>query len=133
VNLASRLESSCKTYGAQLIISEFTQRALRDSYQMREIDRVQVQGKTEPVAIFEVLEHYDEETFPHLAEVVPSFNESLRYYRGQNWQAGLKGFEELLKLNPGDRLSEMYVSRCRHFIDSPPPEDWNGVWVMTTK
>jgi len=93
VNLASRLESSCKTYGAQLIISEFTQRALRDSYQMREIDRVQVQGKTEPVAIFEVLEHYDEETFPHLAEVVPSFNESLRYYRGQNWQAGLKGFE----------------------------------------
>jgi adenylate cyclase len=32
-----------------------------------------------------------------------------------------------------DRLAEMYVSRCQHFIDNPPDDDWNGVWVMTTK
>src|SRR5262249_28909863 len=52
VNLAARLESSCKTYGASLIISEFTRNALSMCFKMREIDRVIVKGKTEPVAIF---------------------------------------------------------------------------------
>ena len=33
VNLAARLEGSCKTYGAQIIISEFTQTKLKGIYE----------------------------------------------------------------------------------------------------
>jgi adenylate cyclase len=133
VNLASRLESSCKTYGAELIISEFTKRALHDCFKMREIDLVRVQGKLAPVAIYEVLDHCDEEAFPHIPQMIEMFGEGLSYYRGRHWHAGIECFEEILKLNPMDRLSEMYVSRCQHFIDNPPDDDWSGVWVMTTK
>jgi adenylate cyclase len=133
VNLASRLESSCKTYGAELIISEFTKRALHDRYKMREIDLVRVQGKTEPVAIFEVLDQCDEQEFPHLQRTIEIFGEGLTHYRDRHWSAGIECFEEALKLNPKDRLAEMYVSRCQHFIDNPPGDDWNGVFVMTTK
>jgi adenylate cyclase len=133
VNLASRLESSCKTYGAELIISEFTKRALHDQYKMREMDLVRVQGKLEPVAIYEVLDHCDEEAFPYVQKTIDMFAEGLAYYRDRHWNAGIECFEEILKLNPKDRLSEMYVSRCRHFIDSPPDAGWNGVWVMTSK
>jgi len=133
VNLASRLESSCKTYGAELIISEFTKRALHDCYKMREIDMVRVQGKTAPVAIYEVLDHCDEEAFPHLQKTIDIFGEGLVFYRDRHWHAGIECFENILKLNPMDRLAEMYVSRCQHFIDNPPDDDWNGVWVMTTK
>ena len=50
VNLASRLESACKEYSAQILCSENTYRKLRGSYRAREIDRVVVKGKTEPVA-----------------------------------------------------------------------------------
>ncbi|MFA9218799.1 MAG: GAF domain-containing protein, partial [Sphingomonadaceae bacterium] len=51
VNLAARLESACKQYGAHILISEFTYRALRGTYRMREVDIVVVQGKTQPVSI----------------------------------------------------------------------------------
>ncbi len=54
VNLASRLESACKQYHAKILISENTYKKLRGTYRIREIDRVVVKGKTEPVAVFEV-------------------------------------------------------------------------------
>src|SRR6185312_6794348 len=46
VNLASRLESACKEYSAQILCSEFTYRKLKGTYRMREIDKVIVKGKT---------------------------------------------------------------------------------------
>ncbi|MEM6932812.1 MAG: GAF domain-containing protein, partial [Pseudomonadota bacterium] len=50
VNLAARLESACKQYKTQILFSEFTQKRLRGIYRSREIDKVVVKGKTEPVA-----------------------------------------------------------------------------------
>ena len=64
VNLAARLEGSCKTYGAQIIISEFTQTKLKGIYALRELDRIVVKGKTEPVSIFEVLDFMTTRLFP---------------------------------------------------------------------
>jgi adenylate cyclase len=133
VNLAARLESSSKTYGAQLIISEFTKRALRGAYKLREIDRVIVKGKTEPVAIFEVLDHHDPESFPRIDDVLTLFQDGVGSYRRREWRAGLHSFEEALRMNPGEPLSKLYAARCRHFLASPPEENWNGVWVMTAK
>jgi len=45
VNLAARLESGCKQYGARIMISEYTYRQLKGTYRIREVDRVVVQGK----------------------------------------------------------------------------------------
>ncbi|SVD65983.1 uncharacterized protein METZ01_LOCUS418837, partial [marine metagenome] len=55
VNLAARLESACKQYGVRIIISEYTFESLKATYRTREIDKVIVKGKTQPVSIFEVL------------------------------------------------------------------------------
>jgi class 3 adenylate cyclase len=52
VNLASRLESLTKKYGVTMIIGEETRKAVPDVV-VRELDRVRVKGKDEPVAIFE--------------------------------------------------------------------------------
>jgi adenylate cyclase len=54
VNLAARLESLNKTYGAHIIISEATRSRLKGSYDMKPLGTVTVKGKTEPVAIFEI-------------------------------------------------------------------------------
>ncbi len=51
VNLAARLESSCKEYDADLIISEHS---LVDGYDYEFLDEVTVKGKSEPVKIYTI-------------------------------------------------------------------------------
>jgi adenylate cyclase len=64
---------------------------------------------------------------------VTRYNEGIQHYRGLEWKDALACFQEALELNPGDRPSRLYVERCEHFLDAPPPPDWDGVWTMTTK
>ena len=51
VNLAARLESSCKEYDTDLIISEYT---MVDGYDYKFLDEVTVKGKSEPVKIYTI-------------------------------------------------------------------------------
>ncbi len=56
VNLGSRLEALTKVYGVKIIISEFTYNIVKDNFNCRELDHVQVKGKTEPVRIYELID-----------------------------------------------------------------------------
>ena len=38
-----------------------------------------------------------------------------------------------LELNPADSPSKIYLQRCEHYRQSPPPPDWGGIWTMTSK
>ena len=51
VNLAARLESSCKNYDVDLVISEYS---LVDGYDYEFLDEVTVKGKSEPVKIYTI-------------------------------------------------------------------------------
>jgi adenylate cyclase len=133
VNLAARLESACKQYGAQILISEFTYAKLKDTYRNRELDRVVVKGKTEPVSIYEILDYHDSKSFPNLVEISALFRDALAKYRQQDWQAAIRLFKEALLLHPQDKASQLYLERCYHLEKEPPPPDWNGVWVMDKK
>ena len=133
VNLASRLESATKYYGARILISESTRAELANKALLREIDRLRVQGKHEPVAIYESMDYLTEETFPNLAPAVERYAEGIRHYRAREFKDALQCFKETLVLNPGDKPSRLYVQRAEHFIASPPPDDWDGVWTMTSK
>jgi adenylate cyclase len=133
VNLAARLESACKQYAARILISENTYRKLHGTYRIREIDRVIVKGKTEPVGIYEVLDYHSDESFPNLMEAVLYFKDAVGHYRKGSWTQAISAFNEVLKLNPADRLAQVYIERCEHMMAHPPPDDWGGVWVMSTK
>jgi len=132
VNLASRLESACKTYSARILISEHTHRKLRGVYRTREVDDVIVKGKTEPVAVFEVLDYHTDATFPNLVDAVHAFRDGIDSYRRGDWDLAVRAFEQALLANPADALSRTYVERCERLRANPPAE-WNGVWEMTTK
>ena len=132
VNLAARLESACKQYAARILISENTYTKLRGTFRAREVDRVVVKGKTEAVAVYEVLDYHNEETFPNVMEVLNHFKDGLEKYRGGKWDPATKAFKEALKLNPGDFVSTMYIERCAQ-LKADPPKKWDGVWVMTSK
>ena len=133
VNLAARLESACKQYGAQILISENTLNNLRGTYRSREIDRVVVKGKTQPVGVYEVLDFHTGDTFPNLAEVLGHFREGIAQYRAQRWDDAIATFETALRLNENDLASKMYVERCALLRETPPGDDWGGVWTMTSK
>jgi len=133
VNLAARLESACKQYAANILISENTYKKLRGTYRIREIDRVVVKGKSEPIGVYEVLDFHNDDTFPNLMEAVNHFKSGLTRYRKGNWDKAIGAFNETLALNPHDRLSKIYIERCHYLKTHPPGDDWNGVWVMTSK
>ena len=132
VNLAARLESACKQYHARILISEFTRAKLRGTYRLRDVDLVVVKGKTEPVGVYEVLDYHNDETFPNLMDAVGYFNEGVKHYRAGDWDLGIKKFNEALAANPSDALSSTYIERCEHLKEAPP-DNWDGIWVMTSK
>lgn len=133
VNLASRLESATKQYGAHILIAEKTFRKLRGTYRIREVDWVKVKGKNEPVAVYEVLDYHSEESFPNMVELLPYFKAALGRYREGRFDDALTSFERCLGYNPKDKLSKIYVERCHYLKQSPPEGQWDGVWVMKEK
>lgn len=132
VNLAARVESSCKKYGAHILMSEYTFRALKATYRTRQVDRVIVKGKTVPVGVYEVLDYHTKDSFPNMIEVLEMFNNGIEYYNEGKWNDAIKQFKKAQKGNPDDKASNMYVERCQK-LKKRNPKDWDGVWVATSK
>lgn len=125
-NLAARLEGLNKQFGTYLMISEFTQRQLGPEFAARELSRVRVKGKNEPVRVFEPMFRADYEA---KAPLLNRFQAALRlYYDGRFAEA----LAEFLAMEQEDAVSAAYARRCRDLIDHPPPE-WDGVWTMKEK
>lgn len=133
VNLAARLESACKQYSARILLSEYTVARLKGVYRLREVDKVVVKGKTEPVGVFECLDYHNDKTFPELQEVMGCFSEGVKLYRRQEWDKAAGFFGKALAANPEDTLSQTYIDRCAAMKANPPGDKWDGVWVMTSK
>ena len=133
VNLAARIESACKQYGAHILISEFTYKAVKATYRTRQVDYVIVKGKTEPVGVYEVLDFHDDESYPNLVEALGLFNDGYRSWNDGKWDQATKIFNSVKKINPNDKAAQLYLDRCSHMKKNPPKGDWDGVWVMTSK
>jgi len=133
VNLAARIESACKQYGAHILISEYTHKAVKATYRTRQVDYVIVKGKTEPVGVYEVLDFHDENSYPNLVDALGIFNDGYRSWNDGKWDQAIKLFKNVQKINPDDKSAQLYIDRCEHIKKNPPKGDWNGVWVMTTK
>ena len=133
VNLASRLEGVTKTYGCKILISDTTRRELKGEHRLREIDLLRVKGKTEPVAIYEAMDHFSETSFPSIEDAIGYFATGTRHYRAQQWPQAVDCFRQVLALNAADKPSEVFIERALHFQDHPPAADWDGMWTMTSK
>jgi adenylate cyclase len=130
VNLAERLQNANKYYGTGVLICETTAARLRRPVRMRELDLIRVRGMQAPVSLCEVLEHHTAETFPHMDEVIFAFAEAVAHYRDRKWDTAIRLFGDILKANPADRPSRLYLERCEIYRKTPPPADWDGVWSL---
>jgi len=132
VNLGSRLEGLTKNYGVEILVSETTVEKLNETahdFVFRTLDKVQVKGREAPVAIFELMGHRNE----HLVEKAASSDAGIKLYQQQKFEKALRAFESHLKQFPNDKLAQLYIERCRQYLETPPPKDWDGVFVHTTK
>jgi class 3 adenylate cyclase len=132
VNLASRLESATKMYGADILVGEGTRTAAGDAVAARRIDLLQVKGKTQGVAVYELLALRDGLS-PEQRGLLARWDPAMVAYREGRFSEALAGFEEVLRLAPGDRPAALYLSRCRELLAAPPPPGWDGVYVMHEK
>jgi adenylate cyclase len=131
VNLGARLEGLTKQYGVGILVAELTKNAVLDVV-FREIDRVRVKGKDEPVAIFEPVGEEGKVGKAELDEI-KLWNQVLKLYRSQDWdQAELQLFN-LKKLAPDRYLYELYAERVAEYRKNPPGEGWDGVTKFETK
>lgn len=119
-NLASRLEGINKQFDTSILVSEYTVAKLDDSIPLREVSRVRVVGRKEPVRVYEPI--------PEGSDTAPFATALQSYYDGQFEQA-VTQFTALASTDP---TAAIYATRCQTLAGNPP-ESWDGVWEMTEK
>jgi adenylate cyclase len=131
VNLGSRLEGITKEYGVGLVVGDVTMHAA-PQFAYRELDRVRVKGKNEPVPIFHPVA-LDAELDPVLRAAFAKWHEALELVRTQQWDAAENILRQLLEDYPDDGLYKLYMKRIAWYRDNPPGPDWDGVTTFQTK
>jgi adenylate cyclase len=130
VNLASRLESLTRSYGVHIIVGEETA-SQAPEMALLEIDRVQVKGRSRPLAIYTLLAAARDAAFEKLAEAQGRF---LAAYRSKNWVAAAAALGECRALAPDlSELYELFERRLADYLRQPPPPEWDGVFVAVSK
>ena len=133
VNLSSRLEQLTKEYGCDIILSEFTYGLCSDRIWVRELDKVRVKGKNQPVGIYELLEISSEPLDAETEKFLKLYRKGRDAYIARNFEQAISFFEAALAVRPGDRAVEVHIERALSYLEIPPPEDWDGVHTMTAK
>ncbi len=145
VNLAARMESGAKAWGAYTMTTEATRQACEqyagDRVVFRPLGRITVKGRSAPVRIFEPVglkEHLTPETW----ECIRLFTAGLERHDARDWTEAQALFEQSARLEPGQpgktpgvttNPSLVYLDIVRRYQAAPPPEDWNGVFEMREK
>jgi adenylate cyclase len=131
VNLGSRLEGLTKNYGVDIIVTEATRDAAPD-FLYRKLDLVRVKGKEEAIAIFEPIAELQAASESQRLEV-ERVEVALSAYRDQRWMEARELFTSLQEENPDSFLYQLYLDRIEQCELEPPPEDWDGVFIFTSK
>ncbi|MEX2615680.1 MAG: adenylate/guanylate cyclase domain-containing protein, partial [Alphaproteobacteria bacterium] len=139
VNLAARLESQSKNYGVKIVLGPVTaERASADGFATLELDLIQVKGQSVGVSIHCLLGDRNFAARPDFQALKARHDEFLAAYRGQHWDDADAAMTDCRRMDAEtgielDVLYDMYRERIDEYRESPPPADWDGVFVATTK
>lgn len=135
VNLTARLEGLTKYYGISLLISEDVLRRLShpEQYKIRFLDRAIVKGRTEPIAVYEVLDAVSEPIFNLKLQTLSTFEQGIQHYCQGSLADAKACFEQVLRVNPLDKTAKLYVERVEQLLVEGIPTNWDGVWAFSEK
>ena len=134
VNLASRIESLTKHYGARVIIGDRTLAAVpAGAFVTRELDRVRVVGRLAPVVLHEVLDADEDDVRAAKVACRADWEDGLaRYGEGDLDRAGAS-FRRCVEAVPGDVAAAMRLRRCDRYLTAPRPDPWTDVEDLSEK
>jgi adenylate cyclase len=144
VNLAARMESGAKSWGAYTMVAEATKLACEqhgDQVVFRALGRIQVMGRSQPVPIFEIV-GLKESIAPGARECIALFEQGLAKYYARDWDAAIALFRQSEQLEPNQpgktpgvktNPSLVYIGIAEDYKVDPPPANWEGVYVMKEK
>jgi adenylate cyclase len=131
VNLGSRLEGLTRVYGVDVLIGQDTRDQLVD-WVCKEVDRVRVKGKHEPVSIFEPLGPRTKVSQADKS-LVERWHGMLAELHGRRWHTARRMLLEIERDDPGRALCQLYLERIDRLAASPPGSDWDGVTTFASK
>ena len=131
VNIASRLEGANKEYGTEIIIGEETRRLAGDRIHVRELERLMVYGRAGGIAIYELLDVAEGGAMP--PAWVALFDSGLAAYRSRDFAGAASFFQQVLDAKASDQPARMMLERCRHYLETPPGDDWEATNAMKAK
>ena len=126
VNSASRLEGLTRIYHLPVIVSGYIKdevEKVSQRYRFFEIDTVQVKGKTEGKKIYFPFDCQEMDN--DLLTKYELFEEGLTLYYQGEWKKAVTIFKSC-ELD----VTEVFLERMG---TQEAPEDWRGIWTMTTK
>ena len=139
VNLAARLEGAAKQYGVYSMISNYTYDIVKEDFEVRQLDKITVVGKSEPIVVYELLSEKGK-LDPELVKLVDIYKEGMDLYYNQKWDRAIEALTESEKLEPykeiapgGRSPSRKIISYCEDLKDHPPGDEWDGVAKLTAK
>lgn len=127
VNLAARLEGVNKQFRTYTMVSAAVMNRIGGAYPSRELSRIAVVGRKEPVVVHEPM---TAEEFAARARILGVFAKGLEAYYAGRFSEAERSFTGIAAEDPP---AAAYAERCQEFIANPPPGAWAGVWVMTSK
>jgi adenylate cyclase len=131
VNLASRLEGLTKEYRVNMIVGENTRAEVSDVV-FRELDRVKVKGKDEPVTIYEPI-GLAMEVQTAVQDELRLWGQALKLYRARDWDMAELQLLNLQKLNAASGFYKLFLGRIALLRSNPPEQGWDGSWKFETK
>ena len=109
VNLTARLQGLTRTFGSNIIVSKDLIAACPDTagYSRRYLGSVPVRGKSELVALYEIIDVVDESRVHTLAR----FETAVRHFEQQLYPEATAGFRGVLAKDPADVAARHYIDR----------------------
>jgi adenylate cyclase len=98
---------------------------------VRRLDRVAVYGRTQGLAVYELL-GMAEESASQL-QWVTAYEAGLDAYACRDWTGAVALFEAAIAARGDDLPSRTFIERCRKYLVSPPPEDWTALSILAEK
>lgn len=132
VNTASRFVGVNKIYGTSIIVSESVYHVIQDSFVLRLVDCVILKGKTKSSLIYELLAEHKESIEFDIDRYQAKFSVAFSAYQKGAWEEALSAFNQCLVIYSQDNLAPVFITRCLHFKQKPPPS-WDGVWHLSKK
>ena len=111
VNLASRIRDINKRYGTVIMMSERTASLVSNRFVVREIERVAIDGRTEPETVFELREVKGKTLPPATVSFLDFYNQGLALYKKKEWDEATAFFKHALTFMPTDPVCKFLIEK----------------------